>query len=303
MKKYMFFLISALILTACNDDFELQGEESPQLVVEGWIEDGGFPIVILTRSLPVSTEYRNIDDLSDYILRWAKVTVSDGTDSVVLTGKYDEGYFPPYIYTTSRLRGKAGRQYSLTVEYKDYYATSKTTIPSVPAYCAFSVERTTGSDTLFQIKAKFKDSPTEKNYYQFFTRVGTQTKQYQASYLGTLADDILKTETEMPVYRGHQLKLDGYKPYFTLSDTISVKFANIDENSFRFWDSYTKALSLSNNMFLSTSKDLDSNINGGLGYWCGYGAITDYIVIKDSIINGQINDPHEESVPLDEEEF
>ena len=106
MKKYLVFLISALILTGCNDDFELQGEESPQLVVEGWIEDGGFPIVILTRSLPISTEYRNIDDLSDYILRWAKVTVSDGTDSVVLTGKYDEGYFPPYISMSKSLQKK-----------------------------------------------------------------------------------------------------------------------------------------------------------------------------------------------------
>jgi len=285
MKKYLVFLISALILTGCNDDFELQGEESPQLVVEGWIEDGGFPIVILTRSLPISTEYRNIDDLSDYILRWAKVTVSDGTDSVVLTGKYDEGYFPPYIYTTSRLRGKAGRQYSLTVEYKDYYATSKTTIPSVPAYCAFSVERTTGSDTLFQIKAKFKDNPTEKNYYQFFTRVGTQTKQYQASYLGTLDDDVLNNETEISINRGYRLLFNQYTPYYSLTDTVSVKFAHIDEMSFRIWDSYTKMLSLSGNMFLSTSTDMETNINGGYGYWCGYGTITNYIVIQDSINN------------------
>jgi hypothetical protein len=287
MKKYLVFLTSMLILTACNDDFELQGEESSKLVVEGWIEDGGFPIVMLTRSLPVSTEYRNIDDLSDYILRWAKVTVSDGTDSVVLTGKYDEGYLPPYIYTTSRLRGKAGRQYSLTVEYKNYHATSKTTIPHVPTYCAFSVERTKGSDTLFQIKAKFKDNPTEKNYYQFFTRVGTKSKQYLASYLGTLDDNVLNNETEIPIYRGHQLQLDQYTPYFALTDTVSVKFAHIDETSFRIWDSYIKILSLSSNMFLSTSTDIETNINGGYGYWCGYGTITNYIVIQDSINNGK----------------
>lgn len=284
MRKHIVFLIAMILLTACNNDFELQGEEHPQLVVEGWIEDGGFPVVMLTHSLPVSTEYRNIEDLSDYIVRWAKVTVSDGTDSVVLTGKYDEGYFPPYIYTTGRLRGKAGRQYSLTVEYRDYYATSKTTIPPVPTYCEFSVGRTAGSDTLFQVKAKFKDNPTEKNYYQFFTRVGTQTKQYLASYLGTLDDEVLKAETEIPVYRGCQFQWNQYIPYYSLTDTVSVKFAHIDETSFRIWDSYTKMLSLSDNMFLSTSTDMETNIKGGYGYWCGYSAITNHIVIQDSII-------------------
>ncbi len=185
------------------------------------------------------------------------------------------------------MRGKAGRQYSLTVEYRDYYATSKTSIPSAPEYCVFSVERTAGSDTLFQIKARFKDNPAEKNYYQFFIRVGTQTKQYLASYLGTLDDNVLNNETVIPVYRGHQLQLNQYSPYFSLTDSVSVKFAQIDETSFRIWDSYTKMLSLSGNMFLSTSTDMESNINGGHGYWCGYAAITNHIVIQDSINSGQ----------------
>lgn len=283
MRKYIVFLISIAIIIACNDDFEVSNDNGSQLVVEGWIEDGGFPIVMLTRSLPFSTEYQIMDDLGDYILRWAKVTVSDGTDSVVLTGKYDNGFYPPYIYTTSKMRGEPGKQYSLTVEYRNYYATAKTTIPSKPDFCSFSVERISHSDTLFQIKARFKDNPSEKDYYQFFSRVGTQIKQYQASYLGTLDDAVLDNVAEIPVYRGHQLKFEDYTPYFSLTDTVSVKFAHIDETSFRIWDSYTKMLSLSSNMFLSTSTDMETNINGGYGYWCGYAAITNHIVIQDSI--------------------
>lgn len=283
MSKYIACLFLSLFFVACSDSFDLQHDETSHLVVEGWIEDGGFPVVMLTRSLPVSTDYRNVDELSDYILRWAKVTVSDGTDSVVLTGKYDNGYFPPYIYTTSRMRGEAGKRYSLRVEYKDDYAVASTTIPSVPDNCRFSIERCADSDTLFQLKATFRDHPTEKDYYQFFTRVGTKTKQYQASYLGTLDDAVLNEWTEIPVYRGHQLKWYDYSPYFNLKDTISVKFAHIDETSFRVWDSYTKTLSLSGNMFLSTSADMETNILGGSGYWCGYGAITHYLVVQDSV--------------------
>lgn len=280
------FLISFIVLItffSCDEDNKSQIEESSQLVVEGWIEDGGFPVVMLTRTQSVSAEYQIMDNLSDYIYRWAKVTVSDGESSVVLTGKYDDGYFPPFIYTTSRMRGKAGRNYSLKVECQDYQVTSTTTIPSIPNYCKFKVEQCADSDTLYQVKASFKDDPAEKDYYQFFTRVGTNTKQFQASYLGTLDDVVLDTETELPIYRGHFLREDGYTPYYTLTDTVSIKFAHIDEMSFHIWDSYTKNMSLSYNMFISTFENMETNINGGYGYWCGYGAITNHIVIKDSI--------------------
>ena len=87
----------------------------------------------------------------------------------------------------------------------------------------------------------------------------------------------------MPIYRGHQLKDNDYTPYYNVHDTVSVKFASIDETSYRIWDNYTKSLSLSGNMFLSTSLDMYSNISGGYGYWCGYGAVTRHIVIQDSI--------------------
>jgi len=240
-------------------------------------------VVILTRSLPVSTDYQNIDSLGDYIVRWAKVTISNGTESVVLTGKIDQGFFPPYIYTTSRMKGEAGKTYHLTAEYRDLRATAKTTIPSLPANCSFRVERCADSDTLFQIRAHFKDTPQEKNYYQLFARVGMDTKQYQASYLGSIDDEVLEGETDMAVFRGHQFRDDDYTPYFLYNDTVSVKFSQVDETSFRIWDSYTKMQSLSSNMFLSTSSDVVSNITGGYGYWCGYAAITDYIVIRDSI--------------------
>ncbi len=286
MRKLLLGFVCVISFMACDDDFRLPDGGSSHIVVEGWIEDGGFPVVMLTRSLPVSTEYQDLGNLRDYILHWAKVTVSDGTDSVVLTGKYDEGYFPPYIYTTSRMRGEAGKQYTLTVEYKDYHATARTTIPPVPDKCVFSVERSLDADTLFIIKASFKDNPTEKNYYQFFVRVGTQTKQYQASYLGTLDDAVLHGLTEINVYRGHQFNQDQYIPYFTLSDTVSVKLAGIDETSYRVWDSYTKMLSLSSNLFLSTSSNMETNMSGGYGYWCGYGAITHHIVIQDSVQGG-----------------
>lgn len=283
MWRLTLVLACVLLEIGCTEESDWTESNESKLIVEGWIEDGGFPVVIISRSLLVSTDYQDVHSLSDHIVRWAKVTVSDGSDSVVLTGKYDKGYFPPYIYTTTKIKGEVGKSYYLTAEYKDMRASAKTTIPNIPNNCSFKVEKCTGSDTLFQINARFKDIPMEKNYYQFFTRVGTNTKQYLASYLGSIDDEVLERETNITVYRGHQFREKGYIPYFLLDDTVSVKFSQVDETSFRIWDSYTKMQSLSSNMFFSTSSDIESNIIGGYGYWCGYGTITNYIVIRDSI--------------------
>ena len=127
MNKSLTCLLLCAALTACESNY--LGTAESQLVVEGWIENEGYPVVILSRSVPISEDYTPMDELDQYLLRWAKVTVSDGQNSVVLTRKYDSGYFPPYIYTTGRLKGRAGKSYTLTVEYRDYYATATTTIP------------------------------------------------------------------------------------------------------------------------------------------------------------------------------
>lgn len=285
MHRFCIYLLPVLFLCiSCTEGMDNTDTHKSQLVVEGWIDDGGFPVVLLTRSLPVTSEEHGLEVLKDYIVKWAKVTVCNGTETVVLTGKMNDGYFPPYIYTTSKMRGVAGERYTLTVEYKDYRATATTTIPSQPPHCSYKVSPCEGSDTLYQINASFRDNSDTKDYYQFFTRTGTKNRQYMASYLGSIDDEILHEETEFPIYRHHQFDDgDEYTPYYSHNDTVSIKFACLDETSFQVWDSYVKVLSLSGNMFLSTSSDMVSNISGGYGYWCGYGSKETHIIIRDSI--------------------
>ena len=156
-----FIVFLATMLTSCDENH--LAVTQPQLVVEGWIEDGGYPVVIVTSSIPISEEYMPAETLSDYIVRWATVTVYCGEDSAVLTGKYDKGYFPPYIYTTSRMKGEQGKNYSLKVEYKDMVATATTTIPPRPDVMRFRLEKCEDSDTMYQVKVVFTDNKEEKN--------------------------------------------------------------------------------------------------------------------------------------------
>lgn len=113
------------------------------------------------------------------------------------------------------------------------------------------------------------------------TKTGSASKQYAASYLGCIDDAVLDGPADIPVYRPHLMTGGKYTPYFSVNDTVYVKFAQIDRASFRFWNEYIKSQSLANNMFLSTSSNLPSNITGGLGYWCGYGSAEGMFIIRN----------------------
>ena len=273
--------LSALLLS-CSGDY--LPEQNDELVVEGWIEDNGFPVVILTKNINISNKYQSLDSLSSCIVRWAKVTVSDGEKSVVLTGRYMKGYTPPYIYTTSHYRGEAGKTYQLTVEYGDFHATATTTIPKTQKIDELSVERCAQSDTLYQISLRYNDDEAEQNYYQIFTRVGGRdVRQYLAAYLGTIDNRVVKPKTKIPVYRGRDINTLDYTPYYTINDTVAVKFAHIDRTSYNFWYDYTRNLTTAGNMFFATAASLRSNIIGGTGYWCGMGSDIKYVAIRDCV--------------------
>lgn len=282
MRHLLSYILPLLLsfLTAC-DDGDITVDTPQSLVVEGWIENGEFPVVIITKTLPITTEYQKLNNLSEYLVRWAKVTVSDGEQSVVLTGLYDESYYPPYIYTTSYLRGQLGKTYTLTVEYESQTLTSTTTIPaSLPVVDHYQIVPCESSDNQYQIQAYFHDNPSEKNYYLFFTKIGLESNHYLASYLGAVDDAMIASDVEYPVYRSNQYDNEEYTPYFKAGEIVAVKLAHVDQSSFKFWDQYTKAQSLTSNMFLSTSTSLPSNIQGGVGYWTGLASVSSYLEIR-----------------------
>lgn len=278
--SYILFLW-AICLVACDDD-NISADVPQTLAVEGWIENGEFPIVMVTKTLPVSTEYQNLDELSAYLVRWAKVTVSDGEKSVVLIGRYDDNYYPPYIYTTPYMRGELGKTYTLTVEYEGKTLSSYTTIPQTqPNLDRYRVEKCEGTEDQYQIKACFRDNPHEKNYYLFFVKTGAElTNHYLGAYMGAVNDDMISEYVEYPVYQGHQYNQNKYTPYFKAGDVVSVKFVQVDQSSWTFWDQYTKSQTLQSNMFLSTFMPLPSNIEGGTGYWSGLASVVSHLVIR-----------------------
>ena len=281
---HLYILIILLAIISCTENDEVQS--TPALVVEGWIDHEGYPIVLVTTTIDVTEKATDLSALKDHIVRWATVTVDDGEHSVVLTGKVDRRYFPPYIYTTSAMKGKAGKSYHLTVDYDTYHAEATTTIPHPVPLDSVRVFRCKEPDTLYQVKAWFKDNPTEHNRYKFFTCVGTDKRMYLSSYMQTIDDAMLSPGEEIcvSVFKGRLVtERTRYVPYFTRKDTISVKFAQMDSTSFTFWNQMEHKMTLGNSPLSASRYNPSFNLHGALGYWCGYGAVTWPIILSDSI--------------------
>lgn len=275
MKRYLIKCVLVLILgfySSCyTDEFIVA---SPQLVVEGYIDDGGFPVVVLTTTVPVKSEYTSYDELEENLVKWAKVTVSDGEEEVVLTGKKDERYFPPYFYTTGRMRGRHGKSYKLTVEYENFYAEAVTTIPEPVQVDSFCIEQV-GEGEYRQLTAHFTDNPSTTDYYAFFVSDETDSWSfYRLASQGVVADAVSASKIRIPIYRPPYLeeKDETYSPYFCAGDNVYVKFVRMDSVSYHFWNSFEEVRSLSRNPLFRMTDNMKTNIKGALGYWCGYGA-------------------------------
>lgn len=268
-RNYHILLAVLLICCGCSD-LRLARSES-KLVMEGWIEDGRFPVVLLSTSVPVSTEPQDMESLQDHIVRWGKVTVSDGEREVVLTGGPDDRFIPPYSYTTAKMRGQAGRTYTVKAEYDGKVITSSTFIPEKKDLEYLRAEEA-GSGK-YRLVAGLNDDPSERNHYKFFVMREGKDSSYVSSFLGLVNDEILKDGmNEIAVYNGMSVRDGKFDQYFEAGDVVYVRFCTLDGKSWEYWSDFEEVQSLSKNPFFPVSGMISSNVSGGLGYWAGYGS-------------------------------
>jgi len=266
----VFFLLDGFC--SCNDGLSLSDKN--ELIVEGWIDAGDFPVVIVSQSLPVrlKDDAVPLDQIPDYVVVWAKVTVSDNDTTVALTGRRDDNYVPGYIYTTGGLRGQAGKTYILTVEYGGRVAKSVTTIPSYPPDVDSVVCHELPDDPEnCEITAYVKNNPDRKEYFKSFYAVGPDERQYLSSFLGIVDDALTDTVFSMPIIRGvSDMFINERNRFFPMDTVAKIKIATIDSVSYEIWKSYEDNARFGSSFMSSSIRDIPTNIIGGNGYWCGY---------------------------------
>ena len=269
MKRFFTFIL--LALAGCSD-VEIP-YYSPQLVVEGWIEDGRAPIVMVTTTVPISGEWRDLSSLEENIVRWATVSVSDGENEIFLTGQYNADYFPPYIYTTSRLTGEAGKTYKLKIEYSGRTVEAETTVPS-PHALEYVRAKKTGKDK-YLLTAGLKDREGTKDYYKSFVKVAGRDSVFRPSFMGLIDDAILKAgNNDLQIFNGYGPSgIDtDIEMHFKEGDKVALRFCTLGPESYEYWSDFDDVSSLSRNPFFPVMKKIRTNIKGGLGYWSGYGS-------------------------------
>lgn len=287
--KYLMFLASCLMLLfpSCEKDIELKVPEAEKkLVVEGHIENGKNPYVILTRT---ASFFQPTDSasLAQMLVLDATVTISDGTTTQSMALGLNFDVFPPIVYTTTAMTGEAGKTYYLTIKTGGETYTASTTIPQpVPLDSVwFRLQGT--SDSLGYAWAHLSDPPGLGNAYRWFAkRIGKD--QIFIAPLGSAFDDkfIEGKSFDFAYNRGetpNSNKDDDTNEeagYFKEGDTIVVKFCTIDIPSFEFYRSYEVQASSQGNPFASPI-NIKSNVsNKAIGIWGGYGVSYDTIIAK-----------------------
>lgn len=274
-------IIWIVLLSICLIGCEPENIDDAKIVVEGWIDADRHPIVMLhtSYSLDASSDPDTtlLGILEEHMVLFGKVVLFDGEDSVILTGRVDTNYLPPYIYTTTKIRGEVGKTYRLRATYKGFSAQSETVIPektaldSIRTYVNSQKVNVVGYANHLEIGEP----------YIIMART-TKDKQYKICPMGAFR----ATREQMKITINNPIKFSDegmmLQTLFPQTDSIdiAIKFAKVGELEYQFWDSYVAQNMTQGMFFMETHGNILSNIQGGNGYWCGMGA-SEYTIQLD----------------------
>ena len=283
MKRFAGFILFIILFCSCqpNLDYEIKGYKQ-KIIVEGEIANNEFPKVYLSLNIPLSEKTDSITILEN-VIRWAKVTVSDGVDSEILTGYWDLKHFPPYVYRGIKLKGEEGKTYYLTVEYGGYTLQAVTTIPVATEIQKFNTTAVPGSDILRILSMTINIDSTRKNAYRVFTKKKKDGYYIQTQFVYNSEFTLSGNNTFVISPKTSEID-SSYNEgsYFVKGDSVQVQLCTIDSVSTQFYKALTlfsSTTGFGNNFFIGEKDALKSNISlPGFGIWCGTG-VTNYSYI------------------------
>ena len=271
LNMWMVAVAIVLGLSGCDDGDDMPVAE-PRMVVEGWIDSGGYPVVLLSfTAVPGDKEL----EWSESIIRWGVVTLSDGERTVVLTGGPSDDYMPPYRYYSYEMAGVAGRTYTLTAEYQGMKVSSSVTMPEPTPIRSATRTPVEGCDTVNHLEIRFVAPADVPAYYHVSYRINGADRRFLPSMLGTVAVYEPGAEVTMPVYRSKGSFSTGkFQPEMPASETVTVKLERVAAPVYEFWHAFDDATLVEGSIFVSGPGSMPSNIAGGLGVFSASGVST-----------------------------
>lgn len=305
--RHIFFLSLIILLSGCEEEYiPAPSPDGPKYVVEGHIEAGENPIpayVILTRTLDFFSEI-GPDQFNASFVHDADVRISDGTVEVTLQeicfSELDPvireqvaaqfGFntdslvidFCVYVDLLNQLQPAEGKTYALRIQVGEDLITASTHIPEHVKLDSLRFTPPPGApnDSLAQLKAFIADPPGRRNFYRYF---GSTNDGALETGFSSVEEDLFfdgKTfEFQLlnPATTTGDVDPDEFGLYF-VGDTVTIKWCNIDEAHFDFWN--TLEFSNANQGPFANYTRLQTNINGGLGIWGGYSVSYETLVVR-----------------------
>lgn len=278
--------VMAVLLTSCEKEVHINlASSSPQVVVQGAIETGSAPYVLLNSTIGFFSKV----DLATYqnsFIHDAEVSVSDGLRSVQLKEySFDTGgSFKFYVYTLNlsdpadTMIGQNGKTYTLTIKYNGQTYTGSTKIPYPQGIDTmwFDVPQFAGEktpDSAKQLYVTYTDPDTPGDYVKYFTQ--RDNGPFYPS--GNFSDEIVngKVISNIGLEAGYgDDGIDHLKDsliYFFPGEEVTLKWCAIDKGVYTFWNTLDFAKSSIGNPFASPINPTTNMKNGALGIWAGYG--------------------------------
>jgi len=319
--KWVLGIIAAVVflLTSCTTILEIDDLPQPnnEIVVEGTIEINEPPYILLTKNSPYFGGI-TVDDLSQYFIHNAIMKVWTGNDTVALIefcikllpveaqieileslgySVSDTSDIPNVcIYTvpniinyfingdtTGVFIGKEHQTYHLHIEADGKVLTSVTTIPGLVPLDPLTIQPhpDANKDSLVSVYINFKDPDTLGNYFRYSTQRNDEPFYYPISQ-SVYDDRIINSEyISLPLERGMdpQAEIDNDTwGYFWKGDTVTLKWSNIDKRSYDFWSTLEND---GGDSPFSSPTIIKTNINGGLGVWCGYASVYSTVIVPE----------------------
>jgi hypothetical protein len=305
MRLLSLLILLAVISISCTKEVEIDipGFEE-QLVVEGRIQTGGYPIVFLSSSQDVYAP----TDLGSYLQSFiydATVTVTlDGvTTDLELMGvnqlplesqktlaemlrlEFDQiGFVPIQVYSTQNnsLIGQVGKTYTLSISHDGTnYTGSSQLLPPISLDDVYW--RPDDIDPEYGISvARLSDPANEYNAYRWEAkRINIQQNGNELDTLfrsskssrGFFDDQFFDGLTfEFDALNRQKRKdtthLKEYKRFYQLGDSVAIRFSRVERAVHDFYDKRDAQLGSNGNPF-ATPVNIPSNIEGALGVWAG----------------------------------
>jgi hypothetical protein len=286
--RYFPFILGTFIILcfcSCEKDIDLNlPDPEIKIVVEGWIDQGDYPIVMLTKSSP----YFSVVDsatIVNMIIQNATVVVYNGLIYDTLTPTLDLNYFPPILYKGSKFIGEINRTYYLQVITDSITLTSVTTIPAPVPIDSLWFETEENLDSLGYIWGYFHDPADQNNYYRLFTKRIGKDPRFTPILMSTYEDRYFNGQNfQFSMMRGIESLTDTTSDpetsFFKIGDTVVVKACTMDKAHYDFWRTAEGDMYMSGNPFASPSQIMTNIEGGGLGVWGGYGVFTDTVICK-----------------------